>query len=309
MRILATISDMKRLALVLDLDSGVTETIPVRPEFIDPSLEAPCRPFGITWNEVELYIANNEQLLAFDNQLQYRRTLPAALQTNTHQLGYNAECVWAVSPRTNSLIGVRLDADFRTVEFGLCNQLLGPYTPRRALEAEDKYHFNSLLWTDDYLYVAAHNFGRPSFINRYQKATLQLDHVKEDVGLSIHGLALHNDELFWISTQTGEIRSSMGYRRRLSREGYARGFSVTRDYFIVGISEYLIRGKRRGGDSWIQVIDRELDTLVSELYLVDTGSINDLRVLDEYDYSHCVAPFESRFQAAGASRKSAVGRN
>jgi hypothetical protein len=305
MRILATISDMKRLALVIELESGATETIPVRPEFIDTSLEAPCRPFGITWNQAELYIANNEQLLVFDSQLQYLRTLPAPLQTNTHQLNYHAECVWAVSPRTNSLIGVRLNSGFHTLEFGLCDQLLGPYTPRRAAEAKDKHHFNSLLWADDYLFVAAHNFGRPSFINRYQKATLRLDHVQEDVGFSIHGLALHNEELFWISTQTGEIRSSLGYCRRLSRQGYARGFSVTQGYFIVGISEKLIRDERHGGDSWIQVIDRQLGTLVSELHLVDTGSINDLRVLDEYDYGHCVSPFEAKFHSPDGVRRDA----
>lgn len=300
MRVLATISDMKRLALVIDLARGSTDMIPVRPEFIDPTLEAPCRPFGITWNRGELYIANNEQLLVYDTQLRYLRTLPAPLQVNTHQLAYHGACVWAVSPRTNSLLCVSTHSDRATVEFSLCDHLLRPYAPHRAAEAGDKYHFNSLLWADGYLYVAAHNFGRPSFINCYSESSLQLDRVQHDAGLSIHGLGLHNKELFWISTQTGEIRSSMGFCQRLTRQGYARGFAVTREVFVVGISQFLIRDQRRGGDSWIQVIDREQGTLLSELQLLDTGSINDLRVLDEYDYCHCVPPFAGAAADAAA---------
>src|SRR5712671_5509100 len=90
MRILATISDMTRLGVVLDLKSSETIIIPVRPEFIEPSVEGrpPCRPFGITWSADELFIANNRQLLIFDKQLDFLRTSVTRLQINVHQLAY-----------------------------------------------------------------------------------------------------------------------------------------------------------------------------------------------------------------------------
>jgi hypothetical protein len=295
MRILVTISDTTRLGIVLDLESGETKTIPVRPEFIDCDVtgRAACRPFGITWSPNELFVANNKQLLVFDKQLDYVRTSTTRLQINVHQLAYMAGRVWAVSPWTNSLIGVCASSGGGAVEFDLTSHTVRPYIERDSIETDDKWHFNSLLWTEGYLFVGAHAFGGNSFINRYDGVTLRLSNVQGNAGSSIHGLARYGGELFWISTKTCEIRSDSGYRQPLSKPGYSRGFAVTSRYFIVATSEFLARGKRHAGDSWIQVIDRQQGITISEVHLPDTGSINDLRLLDEYDYGHCVEPFWS----------------
>jgi hypothetical protein len=284
---------MARLGVVLDLETGIANAIPVLPEFVDPNPDGafPCRPFGITWGPSELYIANHKQLLVFDKQLQYVRTFSTPLQINIHQLAYHQGWVWAVSPRTNSLIGVHLDSDPFAVEFDLLTQELYSYAPREALESGDKHHFNSLLWANEKLFVAAHNFRRPSFINTYAAATRQLDHVLHDAGSCIHGLALFNEELFWICTLTNEIRSSHGYSQGLPKVGYPRGFAMTPEHFIVATSEFLHRNDRRHGDSCIQVIDRQGGNVVSEFHLRGTGGINDLRLLDNYDYAHCIDPF------------------
>ena len=293
MRVLATISDMSRLGVVLVLESGALKTIPGRPELVDPAVEGrvSCRPFGITWSSDELFIANNRQLLVFDRQLDYLRTETTPLQINTHQLAWHASRAWVVSPWTNSLIGVYPGSDIGPVEFTLFGQDLRPYIPRETAQADDKWHFNSLLWAGGYLFVAAHNFGRPSFITRYDEETLRLDAIQDDAGLAIHGLALFDKELFWLSTETGEIRSSLGYSLSLFKQGYARGFAMTREHFVVATSEFLTRDKRCGGDSWIHLIDRRQGRLAAEFHLPDTGSINDLRLLDEYDYAHWVEPF------------------
>jgi hypothetical protein len=215
------------------------------------------------------------------------------LQINIHQLAYHAGCIWAVSPRTNSLIGVHPNSNDSAVEFDLLGQRLRSYVPHDAKEAEDKHHFNSLLWTNEHLIVAAHNFTRPSFINCYERHTLYLEFSYFHTGFNIHGLASYQNELFWISTGTGEIRSNFGYCYQLSTQRYARGFAMTDRYFIVGISEFLHRNRRRSGDSWVQVIDRERGVLGGEFHLRGTGSINDLRLLDAYDYAHCIDPFWS----------------
>jgi len=66
---------------------------------------------------------------------------------------------------------------------------------------------------------------------------------------------------------------------------------MTSKHFIVATSEFLARGERHTGDSWIAVIDRERKVAVDEIHLRDTGSINDLRLIDEYDYAHGVDPY------------------
>ena len=292
MRILATISDMKHIGFVLDLDAGEITYIPARPEFIDFSLvdRPPCRPFGITWSRDELFIANNKQLLVFDTALNYKGTSDNQLQINVHQLAYRSQRVWAVSPWTNSLVGVPTSLPSAPVEFDLIDGSLRPYHHREAYAEEDKCHFNSLLWDADMLFVAAHNFGPNSFINCYDTRRLCLESVRRHAGHSIHGLARQFGELFWISTMTGEVRSDCGYCIPLSRGGFARGFAMTSQYFIVATSEFLSRNERATGDSWIQLIDRDAGIAIKEIHVSDTGSINDLRLLDEFDYAHGIDP-------------------
>ena len=64
-----------------------------RPEFVDRTVTGRpgCRPFGVTWNEKELFIANNKQVLVFDKQLEFVRRARTQLQVNSHQLGYKTD--------------------------------------------------------------------------------------------------------------------------------------------------------------------------------------------------------------------------
>jgi hypothetical protein len=319
LKILATISDKARVAVVLDLLSGAIKEIPSRPSFHDTTIKErlACRSFGITWCEEELFIVNNRKLLVFNNHLEYVRTEATPLQVNMHQLSYHAKRVWGVSPATNSLIGIvpgsrmsfREEPDPRDfyppfdlaggnangfeeapLELDLIEGKLGLYQPRYGAE-NDLYHFNSLIWSGEYLFIAAHCFLQPSFILRFHTTSLRVDTVREEAGFSIHGLAMDGDDLFWISTNTSEIRSNHGAAFPIFRDGYARGLAMTRDYFVVAISEILPREKRGGGDSWIQVLERQSGDVVAEYHLRDTGNINDLRLLDEYDYAHGMKPF------------------
>ncbi|WP_285936552.1 MULTISPECIES: hypothetical protein [Thermomonosporaceae] len=288
-----TPSDMARLAIVLDLESSRTQVIQVRPQFVDPTVtdRPPCRPFGVTWSPEELFIANNRQLLIFDHALNYVRSSTVRLQINIHQLAFGKGRVWAVSPWTNSLIGAPTGAGVEAIEFDLSRNVLVPYRRREGRPSADEHHFNSILWADGHLFVAAHAFGEGSFINRYDAETLRFQKTLHGAGHSIHGLARHEGELFWVSTMTQEIRSDRGYRLFLHRPGYPRGFAMTAEYFVVAISQCRGRGRRHAGNSWIQVIDRRQGRTVHETELRDTGGINDLRLLSEYDYAHRVPPF------------------
>jgi hypothetical protein len=305
MIIFATVCDMVRVGVILDLETGATSSIPCRPEFADPTVvnRARCRPFGITWNDDEFFVANNRQLLVFDRALSYLRTDETPLQVNTHQLAYHEKTVWVASPWTNSLIGAPLDACAEAVEFDPFAQALKPYVVRNAHEKDDVSHINSLLWTNGCLFVAAHNLGKPSFILIYDSATFRLRTMQYDIGSSIHGLAYCEGELYWISTKTNEVRSDKGFRLSLTRQGFARGLALTKEHIIIAISEHRSRHDRTGGDSWVHVIDRQRKELVCEYHLPGTGSINDLRLLDEYDYAHCIEPFWPASLRSGDTRR------
>ena len=292
MKALITVCDMVRVAIILDLDTWEESPILCEPSFFDPTVvdRPPCHPYGITWSDTELFVANNRQLLIFDRSLGHARMASTRLQTNTHQLAYYRGNVWAASPQINSLICVPVDETVSPSVFEPLQQALRSYAPVVALD-EDIYHINSLLWADGKLFVAAHNFARPSFIMQFSADSLRVETMKVDVGAAIHGLVSRDGELFWISTMTGEIRSDRGYKMSLQRAGFARGLAMTNDYFVVAISERRARMERTEGGSWIHVIDWRKKELVAERFLCDTGSINDLRLLDAFDYAHGVPPF------------------
>lgn len=280
---------------MVDLDTATVVDIPAQPQFFDESIRnwPSFRPFGISWFGNQCFIANNRQLIVFDRTLNFKRIDDTALQGNVHQLASAKGHIWAVSPWTSSLIGVSQEATGSgpAVEFHVFRQRVERYDCRESSESDDEYHINSLLWTEDRLYVVAHNFG-PSFILRYANDTMKLSGMHVDAGRAVHGLACYDDELFWISTQTSEVRSSHGYRIELPSPGFARGFAMSDDFIIVATSEHRVnRADRANGDSWIRVYNRKSKVIEAALTLRATGSINDLRLLDTYDYAHLVDPF------------------
>lgn len=295
---IATISNMREVAVIIDLATGEEKRVAALPQFRDDAItdSNPCRPFGISWRREHLFIANNRQLLVYDESLDFLHTHETPLHENVHQLCVHGERLWAVSPRTNSLIGVSLFHE-ASVEFDIFRQRIGTYEPRSSKESDDLKHVNSILWSGDSLFVSAHNFG-PSFIMEFDVESLSLRRIRRDIGGSIHGLAIDDGDLFWIDTEGNAVRSADGYHRPLHRHGFARGFAMTEDVFVVGISEVTDRRARIDGDAFIHIVERSTGALLSEHRLEGTGNINDLRLLGDFDLAHGVTPFWPRDAAA-----------
>ncbi len=292
-KVIASVSNMCDVAAVVDLETGEESRWSALPGFVDESIidSNPCRPFGISWTGDYMYIANNRQLLIYDRDFHYIGKHDVPLHENVHQLCYRAGRIWAVSPRTNSLIGVPV-SNTTSLELDIFRQTVQPYEPRSSAETDDLKHVNSLLWSDESLFIAAHNFG-PSFIMHLDAQTYKVRALIQDVGGSMHGLAAFEEELFWIDTEGNAIRSTAGYYQPLYRQGFARGFAMTKDVFIAGVSEVTDRRRRIVGDAYVQVIERRSGALLREHHLIGTGNINDLRLLDVCDFAHGVAPFLS----------------
>jgi hypothetical protein len=292
-KILATLCNQTHVAALLDVETGHYDLITARPEFVDDQTDEVMRvrPFGITWDEHTLYIANNRQLLKYDRKFNFLGIERISLQGNTHQLAIRENCVWAVSPRTRSIIGVFTDGT-DPIEFDVFRQEIIPYLERQSSEADDIKHINSLLWADGCLYVTAHNFG-PSFIMIFDAETFRIKTILRDVGESIHGVALHNGELFWIDTNGHVIRSSHGRAIYLGAPGFGRGLAVTDNHFIVGVSQMGSREVRMHGNASVRVINRSSFAIEAQHELVNSGNVNDLRLLDRFDHAHLVQPFLS----------------
>jgi hypothetical protein len=218
--------------------------------------------------------------------------LRKAFHPNVHQIVYRSDRVWGVSPWTNSLISIDPSPNAQDrFEIELLTGKIRKGEPVLATADLDRAHFNSIYWNDERLLIAAHNSGRESFIIEYDPRTYAVRSIRHDAGRMIHSLATEETDLFWISTGTSEIRSASGYRLRLKREEFARGFAMTAELFVVGYSTRAPRSSRIGNDSWIHVIDRISGNVLEEFHLRDTGDLNDLRLLDVTDASHNVRPF------------------
>jgi hypothetical protein len=287
-KVLVTVSDLRRLAVIIDLESGCRLEIPARPQFFEQIVgdRLPFRPFGVTWSDSSFFFANHRQLLEFDKGLTFVGVQPVRLPANTHQIVYRDSRVWVISPWTNSIIIT--DGSRCSHELDLLRLTLRPYVPRVGAETNDWRHFNSLRLHRNRLYVAAHCFGARSFIFVVDLTTLSVVRVIADAGSMIHGVALSEGVLYWLSTGTREIRSDSSLRLPLSRPGFARGLAMTKDHYVVAVSEELARSKRHTGHSWIQVIDRYSGAMVEEVLIENSGSVNELRVLDEPDDAHGV---------------------
>ncbi len=303
MYILASVYGPRCIGALVHAESGDVDWFENRAEFSDqevPDMFA-LRPFGITWSDEELYLANNWQILVYDRSLNYQRMMPRALHPNVHQILFRQGRIWGVSPWTNTLISVNPSSREDRLEFEFLTGKIHRGEPLIATADGDKAHFNSLYWDEERLLVAAHNFGHESFIIEYDPLTFDVRGIRHDTGRMIHSLAADGDDTFWISTGTCEIRSAQGYQLRLKRDEFARGFAMTEDHFIVGFSTRAQRQKRRGNDSWIHVIDRRNGSVLEEFHLCETGDINDLRILDAPDFAHNVQPFwESAISAERA---------
>ncbi len=288
MRIVATISNREKIAVIINVDGRVVDHIPADASFFDRNVKGrdACRPFGITWDLESLYIINNSQLLEYGFDFRLKARHDHVLHTNCHQAVMRDGLLWVASPWTNTIFCV---CPARAAVIWELNPLAGrmarPET-RDPNQNSDLYHFNGLLWAEERLFVTAHAFGPRSFILELDGRSHQLVRRFDNVGSMIHGIGYQDNQLFWLSSGTGELCSSQGLRHPLSRSGFARGLALSKETFVVGISERRSRDERFSGHSWIQLIDRRSLELVNEFFIEDAGSINELRLCDVFDYAH-----------------------
>ena len=116
---------------------------------------APHRPFGITWDANNIYIASRKSLLVYDNELKWVDKIEL-LDENTHQIAMAGNKI-AVCMTRKDCVGL-LDPVKKEIELYHADHGKGEYPtlgyPSKPLrlDGEEQYHINTVLPLDGKVY-------------------------------------------------------------------------------------------------------------------------------------------------------------
>lgn len=277
----------EHLFSILDSESGIINNYPF-PNEIKNGASFIHGPFGITWSKNNLYILSFRSVCVFNKRLRFIGLLLNDLPVSTHQILYKNEILWLVNPLTDALIQCKNNHlsyfNLRTYEFTDSHP-----------SKDDIYHFNSIAIKNDKLYTSAHHHKNPSFILQFQYPEMKFLN-RTEMGRQIHNIFVDdNEEIYTLDSAGSKCIISSGGKIipiGVHRLQFMRGMAVTKDYFIIGVfKESTHKQSRAHGNGFIKVISRKTLLLEKEFFIPNSGDLSDIRVLDEFDYSHNIEPF------------------
>ena len=153
--------------IILDEDNLTYNTVPYC-EFLDSKLPKTCndknkpqgrrsfRPFGITTDEKNIYIASNENICSFDiNTFKYKKTITTSGRVNTHQLCYNDGYIYRCDTAVNCITKINVNTLEETyIDIVFKKTIPNLYESKYARD-KDIYHINCIFIHDNKLYINA----------------------------------------------------------------------------------------------------------------------------------------------------------
>lgn len=211
-----------------------------------------------------------------------------------HQIRYHDGLVWLMNCREPELVA--FDPGRGEVVGGVA---LGPLVPdelRHPPPAEhpgDGYHFNSLDFVGDRLFVLAHNWGHGSFALElgYPGATAflrtpRVRAVHTGLGTQAHDVFADEGRLFVLDSGAGRLVVSGGGRAGPPGGlGFARGLAVNHDFIFIGHGTVGRREDRVTSPTHITVLDRRTSAVVAAVDVGPFGNPCDLLLMSEPDWS------------------------
>jgi hypothetical protein len=272
------------------------------PDNIPVEVDEDC-PFGITWSQDNLYVATPGRILVFDSQFKYQQTLLENLSLGIHQILLYDERLWMVSPRINA-VKIYSFKDNSMKYFCPKEQTISINKPPRVMVSGrdntpqgrylyDVHHFNSILIKENKLYISAHNFNLPSFLLVFSYHGLVLQETIE-MGFKIHDIGVDDAVYVCDSSGTRRVISNKGHAFSMGahyQQSFLRGMVITDSHICA--THFPFKSKRedrRRGHAYLSIVHR-LTGEREEFKLENVGNVNDLRILDEWDYAHGIKPF------------------
>lgn len=242
------------------------------------------RPFGITWNDEYLFIANRTNLIKFDK--------------NFHQLNHydiyhgNPHQILEIDGKIYST-DTALDAisifDIKT------EKVERLYNPDKDEEVQvdkqihirelDKNHLNSLHYDGKYLYLLFHNWGKQN--SEILKCDLKLNVIDRQYIKATLAHCVFKDKGLLSVLDTG----TTGYlvreddsclQAKQLKYDFVRGYASNKDFYIIGLSHREIPKFQK--NARILIVNKH--TYNKRIIELSCNELADLRILSEYDLSH-----------------------
>jgi hypothetical protein len=270
MKVVVTPTCREAVLLIVDIETGQIEKIDAQPEQWSNMPSNPRGPdwrrFGISWSSDTLFVASRYDMLLFDRDFQYKGKMRNILCGNPHQIVHKNDELFVTQTVINNVIA--FDATWR----------------QRVVFAESgQSHFNSLLLSDDKFWLGASHCG-PSRLHELNTDSRTL------TGTHCHNLAYWDDDICWLDTLgTGWLTTGKRSCAVTDQQEFARGLAISASYIIVGLSPFGSRAPYTE-TAHIQVLDKS-GNKISRIALPGSGAINDLRLIDAYDFAHLKEPF------------------
>jgi len=238
------------------------------------------RPFGVSWNEQNLFVANRTNLIKFDKNLNQLNHYDI-YHGNPHQILEIDGKIYAADTCINC-INV-FDIDSEKVE-----RLFDPVKQEEVKINEpvhyrdmDKNHINSLHYDGEFLYVLLHNWGKR--FSEYLKLDFKLNLVKRRKLTAKIAHCVYLDRGVVSTLDTGVSHCIVGednscIRIKSFAEDFIRGYAANKDFHIVGATN------RRNMTARLIFIDKI--TLKQKEINLDCQDFAELRLIGEFDYSH-----------------------
>tara|TARA_B100000780_G_C21103993_1_gene445664 strand:- start:113 stop:1939 length:1827 start_codon:yes stop_codon:yes gene_type:complete len=132
-----------------------------------PQGRVPNRPFGITRDTDNIYIASNEKLCSFDiNTLEYKKDISSTGRVNTHEIYYHNGYIYRCDTCINCITVINVNTLEETyIDIKLRKFIDKLYDCKQARD-KDLFHLNSITINENILYILCRGY---STMNRIQE--------------------------------------------------------------------------------------------------------------------------------------------
>ncbi|MFN4260121.1 MAG: hypothetical protein ACK4RK_12565 [Gemmataceae bacterium] len=210
-----------------------------------------------------------------------------------HQIRFHGGLLWIVNGRAPELLAVDPRSRRLVVQLPLADMVPAEWQhPAPPEHPEDRFHFNSLFFTEDRLFVLAHNWDEGSFV-------LELSHAGPETALAMPRVARmyphlgrNSHDVYWdgerlLVLDSGGCRvlTSDGqagvFGSTETRGGFLRGLAVDDRFLYVGQGSFSdARADRMNGASWLVILERPTLRPLAMLDVGPFGNTCDLLLLD-----------------------------
>lgn len=292
MQLIITASNPAYGPILYDTESREIDKVPRQRDEADRGADSSrCfhRPYGISWNDDNLFIANRRYICVYDKQLYLVDKIGPLLGQNPHQLMFDGGDLWTVVTDTDCLLRYSLasgDKHYLHVPSGVV------YDELPSLG--DTLHLNSAIRKDSKLcYVLGTDRRKSnSFLRKVTTRDGYVIAKSPTRAFQGHNLLVDGEDIWTLDTgRTQKVLhlsdSDKDYSLSCQADDFVRGMAATKDVVIAShFHRHARRYNRMHCNANLAVVDRDTGSVIGTHHLKGIGAVNDLRILGEADLCH-----------------------